>query len=78
MKGHAREAELNDHIDGLLAPRRRAELEQHLATCRSCTERYAAARGTVDRLHALPRHVPLPRADAPRWAARQATCGTSR
>ena len=62
MKGHASEAELNDRIDDTLAPRRREELERHLAQCTACAGRYTVALEIVNRIRALPRqaHVPRP------------------
>lgn len=72
MKGHASEAELNDRIDDALPPRRRAELERHLAECAACAQRYAAASETVNRIRALPRRAEIlrpvtrPMPEAPR------------
>lgn len=61
MKGHASEAELNDRIDDAVAPRRREELERHLAECSLCAERYRTALETVSRIRALPRRAEVPR-----------------
>ena len=46
---------MEDYLDGRLAPRDLARLEQHLAACPQCSEYLAQMRATIDALgHAQP------------------------
>jgi Putative zinc-finger len=52
-----REVELNEYVDGTLAPGARALVETHLAQCAGCREALAELRGLVDGARGLPRSI---------------------
>lgn len=48
----------SDYVDGSLAPRERAELEQHLGACIQCRTELQAFKRTVGSLGLLKQHAP--------------------
>lgn len=59
------EVRLNEYLDGTLAPRDRAAIEEHLAGCTGCRAALAELRGVVAGARDLPRSI-VPRRDV--WA----------
>ena len=53
--------DLSAYLDGELAPRRRAEIEAHVATCPQCQRELAGLRTLAAGVAALPRLQPAPR-----------------
>lgn len=57
---HPELEQLNDLVDGRLAPAARHDVEAHLASCRACRDEVDALRATVAAAAALPSSLPVP------------------
>lgn len=51
------EVQLNEYVDGTLAPAGRQAVERHLAECTGCREAVAGIRGLVSATRGLPRSI---------------------
>lgn len=60
MTTHPNDAQLNELIDGTLAPDERARVEAHVATCLPCAATVRRTESLLERTRALPRGVQPP------------------
>jgi anti-sigma factor RsiW len=60
VREHLSESLLNDWADDALSTARKAEVEQHIATCTQCSDAAYALRSLLGELHALPATIEPP------------------
>lgn len=74
MTTHASETQLNELIDGTLAPDEKSRIASHVASCLPCAASVRRIEALVERARALPRDVTPP---AGAWEATRAAARTS-
>lgn len=70
MNCRTAQSRLNRYLDGELAVRERAHVEEHLANCPACRSELERLRGTADIMAALPQPPEIPGGFADRTVAR--------